>query len=844
MKKAILIAVPALAVLLAALIAVPFIFRDALLQKTKTTINRNLPVNVDFEGFRLSLLSNFPKASISLKNIRVTGKGAFSGDTLLSVRSASTKFGIFDLLSPGNITIQELILDGPELKLLVNSNEQANWNMVPGSEEAGSIKDRENTDDPFGLQLDKISVQNGRVTYTDETMPLSLVFNDLNLLVKGKMYGSETRLMIEGSSGETGLTYDSVAYLSKTLIELKSNLDILLDTWNFAFSKGELLINRLPMKLDGSFSMPGDSVLFDLSFGSDISRLDAFLQFIPEAYQSLLKDVNTAGNVSLTGNFKGLYYEETYPALNLTFTVSEGNLQYSGLPEEIRNIAARIALVKPQGSFDLTKLLISDAHAEIRNNPVDFSLTLENLLEDIRFDGNLAGKMNFDQIREAIPMDSMMLSGLVDVNIGVSGSMSAINDRRYELLKTNGIVALNDFSFQTTDLAVPVQINAGRMDFSPEKVNLQQLDMKIGASDMSVSGFVSDYYPYLFSDGTLTGNVVLRSGYMNLNELMAIRKGTEETKGSNQSKTDKKGKNMAATDTALQTPAAFTVPERISIVFNTDIKRGYFDRIAVSNIRGQVTAGNGKLDLSGLTMNLLNGELKMAGFYEKQSDRPPRMDLSLDMARMDIPAAFQSLKLVRNYLPVSAQSKGQFSTTLNMSGGMDDQLNFDFKTLNGTGLFSTNNVRILNSPLFTKLKTVLKEEIIRDVRIDDFTASFTIENGDLLLRPFTTKISGQEATFTGRLSHDNLIDMNIRFMIRRDALSDNIRNTIGIIPGQKNLEIIPVAVNVKGIVKDPDVKIDLSEARGMIMDGVKNSSSEDIRKTINKVGEGLKKLFK
>lgn len=844
MKKTILIGGLALALLLVALIAVPFVFRDALLRKTKSTISRSLLVNVDFEGFRLSLLSNFPKASISLKNIQVTGKGAFSNDTLLSVRSASTKFGVFDLLSPGNITIQELILDGPGLKLLVNSKEQANWDIIPETEDTGSSNDKESEEEPFGLQLDKIIIKNGLVTYNDETLPLNLVFSDLNMLVKGKMYGSQTRLIVEASSGETEVTYDSVAYLSKTHLELKSNLDILLDTWDFRFSSGELLINKLPLKLDGSFSMPGDSILFDLSFGSDISRLDAFLQFIPEEYQSYLKDMKATGSVSLAGDLKGFYFEESYPSMNLAFTISEGKLRYSGLPEEIKNIAARIALTKPQGSFNLAKLLISEAHAEIRNNPVDFSLILENLPDDIRFNGKLAGKMNFDQIRDAIPMDSMMLSGIIDANIGVSGSMSAISARRYESLETDGIVALKDFSFQTTDLTVPVLISSGRMDFSPEKVNLQQLDLKIGASDMSVSGFVSDYYPYLFSNGILKGNVVLQSGYMNLNELMAIQKGSEGTKRSGPSKSEKKGKNNIGTDTALQTPTAFTVPERISVAFNTDIKRAYFDRIAVSNIRGQVNAGNGKLDLSGLTMNLLNGELKMAGFYEKSSEQPPRVELSLDLAKLDIPAAFQSLKLVRNYLPVSAQSKGQFSTILKMSGGMDDQLNFDFKTLNGTGLFSTNNVRILNSPLFTKLKTVLREEIIRDVRIDDFTAGFTIENGDLLLRPFTTKISGQEATFTGKLSHDNLIDMNIRFMIRRDALSENIRNTIGIIPGQKNLEIIPVAVNVKGIVKDPDVKIDLSEARGMIMDGVKNSSSEEIKNTINKVGEGLKKLFK
>jgi hypothetical protein len=160
-------------------------------------------------------------------------------------------------------------------------------------------------------------------------------------------------------------------------------------------------------------------------------------------------------------------------------------------------------------------------------------------------------------------------------------------------------------------------------------------------------------------------------------------------------------------------------------------------------------------------------------------------------------------------------------------------------SLNGTGSLTTQNLQIVNSPVFNKIKSVLREEKLRDLKIDDFIASFVIENGNLLLKPFKTKISGQEATFSGQLSSTNLINMNIRFIIQRDALSENIENALGVLPGQKNIQTIPVNTIIKGPVNDPDVNIDLSEATQMVRKEVGKATKEEIKTTINKLGDGL-----
>ncbi len=458
MKKKLLIAALVIALFLVALALVPVLFRDTLLEKAKTTISKNLNVDIGFEDFRLSLIRNFPKAGLSLKNVVITGKDEFAGDTLLHIGSLSTRFGLFDLFSPDNLTLNELILDQATLKLVVNPREKANWDIFPPEEEGK--KEKAKDEGSFGMELSRIVVNHARLSYLDYSKPLSLGADDINLILKGNMYGSNTKLNVEGNAVELNFSYDTVSYISNIRLQLQSLLDINFDTYDFKFEESELLVNDLPLDLNGSFSLPGDSMLFDLRFDSSVSEVSHFLSFVPPSYDHYLKDLQAKGEASFKGSFKGVYFEEQYPALEIQFRINDGNIKYAELPEEIKNIKGTIAIEKPQGDLNLTTVRISDAHAEIRNNPVNGSLTLANLMKDLHFNGNLKGKINFDHLKDAIPMDSVLISGLMDIDLGVEGNMSAIENKKYELLKTDGQVALNNFSYESNQLTMPVKVSS------------------------------------------------------------------------------------------------------------------------------------------------------------------------------------------------------------------------------------------------------------------------------------------------------------------------------------------------------------------------------------------------
>lgn len=833
MKKVIIIFIIVIAVILGGLIAAPLLFKQKLLETTKLTINKNVNAKVEFADFHLSLVKNFPKVSLGMDDVVVTGKGEFQSDTLLNVRLLQARMSLKSLFSKSGTSIEEIVMEQPQLYLISGKTGNVNWDLtVPdanGDQPAQTSTPASSSENTFQLQLEKIEVKNAKVVYEDRAANMLLDFNTINIDVSGRMYGTATELLVQGVVDQFSTRYGSNTYISNTRLETRTLLNIDYDKMDISIKENELLINRLPLTVTGTIKIPSDSMFFDLALQTKSSDFENFLALVPPDYADELKDVKTSGAATISGTVKGLYFNENYPAFTLDVNVVNGNFQYPDLPEEIKNIKSDISIQKPQGVLDLTFVKIKEAHAEVKNNPVDLTLTLDHLVSDLRFDGAFIGKVNFDQLKDALPLDSVNISGIVDANLFVKGRYSAIEKEQYDQIKSDGVVLLDNFMYDSPKLTQKVIVPDGRLDFSPEMVNLSAFSMNVGQSDFNLSGKVTNYLNYIFKEGTLNGNLQLTSSLVNLNELLRLQV-PEKT-------TSEAGGNNAPADTSI---LAFNIPQNIDFTFRSKIKQAIFDRVPISNINGLITAQKGRLELKGLNMNMLDGTLSLTGSYENTGKNQPLFDVGLDVDKFDIPLASQKLTGFQEMLPVAAQSQGKFSTLLKLKGQLTPQLKLKSTTVNGSGMFNTENLHIDNSPVFNQLKGILKAEKLQNVTVDDFKANFTIENGNLLLRPFKTRIAGQETNVAGSLNAQNLLDMRLDFNIQRDAFGSDIQNILSAIPGNKNITLVPAGVIIKGPVGKPEVKMDLSETRKTITDATR----QDLQKSINKLGEGLKKLFK
>ena len=821
----------------------PVLFKDKLREAAQNTLNSKLNAKVEFSDFKLSVLKSFPKISLTMNRVLVTGLNEYKNDTLLFVPEMNSRVALFSVFNKSGLVINDLLLQNALLNL-VSTEKSANWDIAIESGSQDNLSDQfsseeEKTAESFQIQLEKISIKNAIFRYRDLAAEMEILSDNINLDVNGNLYGTNANLIIAGVLGNFNISYGGINYLSKVKVKTQSVVAVDYEAMNFSFQEGEFVLNNLPLLVTGSFNIPSDSMHFDLKLNSKTTEFDNILALFPGDYQKYISDFETSGKTNIVGQINGSYIDEEYPAFLLKIDIEGGRLKHKELSGEISDINAKLAIDKKQGNLNLTEISINEARMQVKNNPFDFMFRMNNLMEDPFFDGTFVGKVNFNDLKDVLPLDSVNVLGLVDANFFVKANYSSIENENYEALSTSGMVLLRNFIFNSPNLTQQIEVKQGQLQLSAKSVQLNDFSAKIGNSDFNLSGEIKNYLSYYFNNAELNGNLRLSSRFVNLNELLLLQ--VRETESSNAAIRQSKEEQEIESDTisAEKQIKAIQIPHNINITFSSNISNAVFDRINISNIRGLISAKNGKLVLEGLSMNMLDGSMNLSGMYASSTQNQPKFDFKFNISDFDIPAAYQSLSGFRRVLPGAQQSTGKLNSGFQLSGVFSEDLQVFPTTLNGNGYLKSENLEIKNSPVFQQLDGILRAEKLKDIKVDDFTANFNIADGNLFLKPFKTKIAGQETQINGMLNSQNIIDMRLDFQVERDAFGTDIQSILNAIPGNKKLTKLPAAVIINGPAGKPEVNVDLSETKKAIT----NAAKDDLQNSLDKIGKGLLKLF-
>ncbi len=837
MKRKIILIAGIIILVLGVLAILPVLYKDSLLAKVKVTLNKQINAKVDFSDFKLSVFAQFPKVRMELQNLSVVGINEFANDTIFSASSVSTNISLTEMISNKGLELKSLTVDQPHILLKVAKSGAVNWDIAkPATAEIPS-KEAQSADDAFILKLSDIQVNGLNLLYDDQEMPMKVWFKNTSLASSGNVVGTVTTLDLNGEAGEFIFEYDSVKYISKTRLKVQTLMKADYDKMAFAFEQGKVWINNLPLEVNGSFAMPNDSMLFDLGFKSEKSDFATILALVPADYQSYLEKATMKGSAEFKGTIKGLYYNEIYPAIDIVLAAINASFKYQDLPESVQNIQISAQIIKPEGDLNLLKVNVDKAHASIKNNPVDLSLQLSELMTDPSISGAFSGTIDFASLKQAIPVDSLDITGILKAKMQLAGRMSAIEKQEYEKFQSNGEANIQNFRIESNLMTKPLEISQAQVKASTKQISIEKFDGKIGQSDFSLRGEISNYLAYIFKNGVLSGNFNLKSQFMNFTELSNLQKATQPKSGQSTAEPDK---TAAAPDSV----SAFQVPEKLDLSFQSTIQKAVYDKMPINNISGLVKIKDQRMDLSNLSMEVLQGKLALNGSYASNKENKPQFDFKLNMENVDLPTAYQSISTFRHYLPIAARSQGKISTQFGISGVMNEKMNIVPTSLNGLGILNTQNLMIIDSPVFDQIRGIIKKEKLKNVKVADFTAKFEFENGALKLNPVKTSIADQQTTIYGNLSAAREINLTMDFLVNRDDLGTDINKGLDILPGSQNIKMIDASVILKGSLTKPEVSLDLSKARKQIEEQVKKASVEELKGSVKKIGDELKKLFK
>ncbi|THH41533.1 AsmA-like C-terminal region-containing protein [Neolewinella litorea] len=510
-----------LVLVVGALLLAPIIFKDKIVANVKSALNESLEAEVDFADAEVSFLRSFPDIALTVDRYSVVGIDTFAGLPLIRGEQARIDLGFWSVLAGnGNYNIDAVVLDRPDVNLLVLSPELANYLIVPETDESDVSTDSQ--ENSAQITLDYFEINGGKLIYDDRTTETYVKLAGLDATGQGDFTASVFDVVTNARADAFTLVQGGLTYLDEVNMTAEGTVNVNADELRYTFTDADVTLNELALVVDGSIDLEeNDDIQFDLAYEAPANDFRQLWSLIPSAYTEGFERVQTGGTFTLNGTVSGIYNgeTETYPAFTVNSEVNDGSVQYPGRPVGITGIDAALSVESPASDLDRLVVNLPRFNFTLGGDPFRGSFRLATPLSDPAVDARLDGTLDLGKWASAIPLEGVSeLAGRIVADITADGvRQSALEAGRYADVNLSGNVLVSNLVY-AAEGTPPVRIAQARADFSPQFVELQQFTANLGRSDLSATGRIDNILAYFSPEQTMRGSLTLRSNFFDADE--------------------------------------------------------------------------------------------------------------------------------------------------------------------------------------------------------------------------------------------------------------------------------------------------------------------------------------
>ena len=516
-------------IIILAAIAVPYLFKDKIIEAVKSEINQNVNAKVEFDDVSLSLLKSFPNFNFSLDELSIIGTEKFESQKLLNAQNIEFSIDFMSVVSDERpIEINTVSLVKPEINILILENGLSNYDIVKQNDNP----DTESPEDyNFLIQLEKYEIIDGKFVFNDRSSNTYAEIIELNHEGKGKFTQDVFDISTKTNIGSLTAKSDGITYLRNAKGDINLTLNADLTNNKYTIKENEIIINALRLNTEGYVQMFEDNIDIDIKYSAPKNDFKNLLSMIPSAYTSDFKDVDANGTLLLDGLIKGKYIftNGALPSFLLNLKVENADLKYPDLPLGIKGINTIAKINSPSSDLDKMVIDISNFTMELGNNPFKAKMKLLNPLSDPFVDTEVNGIVDLAELAKAFPIEGLTsLSGVITSNVKAKAKMSSIDNQDYDNVDMTGDLKIENMDYRS-ESAPPIQISSMLMSFSPNHVKLNQFEAKAGKSDVSANGKIDNILAYFAPEKTMTGDLKVRSTLFDANEWISAEQSDKST---------------------------------------------------------------------------------------------------------------------------------------------------------------------------------------------------------------------------------------------------------------------------------------------------------------------------
>ena len=488
-----LLGIPVL--LFAVALLVVYLRQDEIIQSQVAAMNEQYQGHIVIGATHLDPFWDFPNVSVEVEDVRIYEFGTAESALALQVQDIYVSFGLIRLLR-GDYTIKTLLVEEGFFNLVMHEDGTNNLQNALATGER--VEELDGVEEPGGLldfHLEEIRLRNLDIHHYDEAsemdVELYIYSADGGFRVADTLLTTHIDTELELNVMEGGDT----TFLKHKHFEFHTDVALNTATGMVRIAPSGLTMEHGDFELEGTVATQQEMAL-DLEVRGTKPNFDMLIAFAPEDLIPVLEQYNNEGNIYFNAVIEGPTAGGQLPYVEANFGASEAFLENTAQGARMEDVGFRGYFTTGEArSLETMEFSLVDMKATMEEGSFVGKVVVKNFAEpeveaQVDADFNLeflAAFLNLEGIRGAAGRVAVRMNfhDIIDL-VHPERALSELDQAYFAELTVEGL------SLTSEQLPAPLEALDLHLIMNGKKADLNQFEMKLGNTDVSVTGWVSD----------------------------------------------------------------------------------------------------------------------------------------------------------------------------------------------------------------------------------------------------------------------------------------------------------------------------------------------------------------
>lgn len=767
-----------------------YVYEDEVKKYVISELNKQLQARViiDAGDIDLTLLKDFPYASLEFKNIKVLeAVEKERKDTLLTAASLSLRFNAIDIYNK-NYKIKRINIKDVGLRLRIDKNGNDNYHFWKTS------KDTANSS--FSLDIQKILFDNVRLSYIDYQSHTDISLNIKKSEFSGKFNTDKYLLTTSGETYINHIRKDSTTYIDQKTFAF--NFDLLVDNPinRYEIKTGEATLADLKLNVTGNVITTEYEDVLNLKLKGKDLNIKSVLSLLPENYKKKVNDFESEGRFYFESEIKGGVSATKNPSVSAKFGIKKASIIQNSTSTALKQVNLEGTFFISDWDKAKSNLDIKHFDASFQNGILSGKCQIENFDHPV-INVFANADLNLEELQKFLSIDTIEnIQGKLKLNISFIGELKDARrhiTENFQTAKASGEMLISNCQFRLKNNPLNFDSIDASFSFNNNDVIINKLNGKISNSDVEVKGLFTNILAYVFSENApLTVDATLKSKSINLDELMANKSSSPNS------------------------TYALRFSPMINFNLQSSINNVVFRRFQAKNVKGKLTLRDKKLSADSLFFTTMDGEIKCGGVIDASDNNKILIACDASIKKINIYKLFYQFENFGQKVIREKNLQGFMTADVQLASIWDSKLNVDLDKVYVKSNLTIEKGELMKFEAMKSLSSFIKISELENIKFSTLQNQIEIRNKKIYIPRMEIKSSALNLSCSGVHTFDNGIDYKVKILLSdllfQKAKKDKKENAEFGVEEDDGLGQTNLFLSMTGTVDNPIIRYDRKSA--------------------------------